>query len=415
MRAPPSPLACALLGAAAACAACAAAALAWSRWSSLARGGGPGGAGAGGCARGASFGALVGGTPLVRLPAVSAAAGCEVWAKLELRNAGGSNKCRVVAALVDAAEARGELVRGARGTLVEGSSGSTALSLAALAAARGYACTVALPADASADKFAALARAGATVLVAPAGAGATHADHYVALAARAAAALRAAGERALFVDQFFAPGNAAAHAAATGPELWAQTRADGLGLAAFVCAAGTGGTFAGVGAALRARDAAVRLVLADPPGSVLAARVAAGVAFAPSQAERGLRRARDDTLVEGVGADRLTPTLARAAALADAAAVVGDDETVATARFLARREGFFVGSSSALNVAAAVKVGRALRAAGAPASARVVTLICDGGERHVARFWNDAAIAARGLAGAARAGEEDAGGMAFVR
>lgn len=354
----------------------------------------------------ASFSDLIGGTPLVLLPAVSAAAGCAIFAKLELSNPGGSCKDRVVRALVDAAEARGELRRGARDQLVvEGSSGSTGISLALLAASRAYACVVVMPDDVSPDKAARLRAAGARVELVPPVAY-TADGHYVKVARRIAAAeARARGGRGgvLFLDQFDARGNAAEHEASTGPEIWAQA---GARVDAFVCAAGTGGTFAGVGAFLkRASRGATRLVLADPPGSVLLRRVTAGVAWTPEQAERALRRHRADTIVEGVGLDRLTPTGARAAALADDAVGVTDAEAVAMARFLLRAEGLFVGSSSALNVVAAVKVARALRAAGAPSTARVVTILCDAGERHLARFWSADALAARGLTGAATLGE----------
>ena len=398
-----------VIGACTACAACAfvASVYAWTRHGVSTTAGAP-------KTPPSSFDTLVGSTPLVRLGAVSLAAGAEIWAKLELRNPGGSNKDRVVCALVDEAEESGVLVRGEPGTLVEGSSGSTALSLAALAAARGYTCLVALPADAAADKVAALTRAGATVIVAPA-VGFTNAEHYIHTARREAADLVARGERALFMDQFGAAGNAMAHEKGTGAELVEAIRRDGQGLAAFVCGAGTGGTFAGIGRALRAAGHTdVRMVLADPPGSVLAPFISAGVAFAPEQAERTIRRHRSDTIVEGIGTDRITPTLQIAAAMADAVARVEDDETVATSRFLLRREGYFVGSSSAVNVAAAVKVARALRAQGAPSSVRVITLLCDAGERHLAKFWNDDVITQWGLEAAAEYGQNDLK-MTFVR
>ena len=355
--------------------------------------------------RATSFSDLIGGTPLVRLAAVSAAAGCDIYAKLELLNPGGSCKDRVVRALVDAAEARGELSRGARGQLVvEGSSGSTGISLALLAASRGYACVVVMPNDVSPDKAERLRAAGARVELVPPVAY-TADDHYVKVARRIAETESCArgGQGVLFLDQFDASGNAAEHESSTGPEIWAQADAC---VDAFVCAAGTGGTFAGVGAYLKqASRGATRLVLADPPGSVLLRRVKAGVAWTPEQTERALRRHRTDTIVEGVGLDRLTTTGARAAALADDAVGVTDAEAVAMARFLLRAEGFFVGSSSALNVVAAVKVARALRAAGAPASARVVTILCDAGERHLSRFWSKDAISSRGLKDAADLGE----------
>jgi len=224
------------------------------------------------------------------------------------------------------------------------------------------------------------------------------------------------------VDQFEAAGNARAHYAGTGPALWAAAAAAGARPDAFVCGAGTGGTLAGVGAYLRAQWAAAgvrgALLLVDPPGSSLLYAVRHGVAWAPAQAEAVARRARVDSVVEGVGCDRVPANFARALALPlDGALRCSDAEAVAMARYLLAHEGLFLGPSSALNCVGAVKAARALaaaRPAGAPPVV-VATILCDGGARHLARFWNADALRARGLGEAAAAATHARGDLSFVR
>jgi cysteine synthase A len=260
---------------------------------------------------------------------------------------------------------------------------------------------------------------------------------------------------AFFVDQFESESNARAHALHTGPEIWAQTRAwwrarprrreredatyaaaagdgaagaptarvgarDRLGaerVDAFVMGAGTGGTLAGVAGFLRrASGGAARAVLVDPPGSVLLALVRFGVAFAPQQAERALRRHRSDSVVEGVGLDRVSKNVAAALPLLSGAVPCADAEAVRMARHLLRREGLFLGGSSALNCVGAVKVARKL----GPGHT-VVTVLCDRGERHVSRCWSDDVLRARGLPVAGKEGggeggdDDDDDDLSFVR
>jgi cysteine synthase A len=307
----------------------------------------------------------VGGSPLVELASLSARTGCRILAKLEMLNPGGSIKDRVAWRAVLEAERTGALLPG--GTIVEGTSGSTGISLAFVARARGYACVCVVPDDMSADKRRLLEVLGARVeVVKPASI--VNDAHYV----NRARALAAALPNGVFVDQFENRANYDAHFEGTGPEIWAQC---GGALDAFVMSAGTGGTIAGVSRFLKARCPHVRIVLADPPGSSLHHRVRHGVAYAPQQAERTLRRHRYDTFVEGVGSDRVTGNFARA--LIDDAVFVPDDETVAMARALLRDEALFVGSSSALNCVAAVRTAEAL----GPGHT-IVTVICDGGQRY---------------------------------
>ncbi|KAG8466246.1 hypothetical protein KFE25_002002 [Diacronema lutheri] len=309
--------------------------------------------------------APVGRTPLVELRSLSALTGCRILAKLELLNPGGSIKDRVAWRAVLDAERAGTLRPG--GTVVEGTSGSTGISLAVVARARGYSCHLVVPDDMSANKLQLIRALGVTVeVVKPASI--VNDDHYVNRARAHAARL----PNAVFIDQFESASNFAAHAQTTGPEIWEQC---GGRLDAFVMSAGTGGTIAGVSRVLKARDPRVRVVLADPPGSSLHHRVRHGVAWAPEQAERTLQRHRYDTMVEGVGADRITSNFARA--LIDDAVRIGDDETVAMARALLEHEALFVGASGAMNCAAAVRTARAL----GPGHT-IVTVLCDGGQRY---------------------------------
>jgi cysteine synthase len=136
---------------------------------------------------------------------------------------------------------------------------------------------------------------------------------------------------------------------------------------------------------LKGRKPSVRIVLADPTGSSLFHRVKHGVCYTVQQAEKTVRKHRYDSIVEGVGLDRLTSNFKLA--LIDDAERIADQEIIDTAHYLLREEGLFVGSSSAMNVAAACRVAISM-----PKGSVVVTIICDSGQRHLSRFWNPAYI-----------------------
>lgn len=256
-----------------------------------------------------------------------------------------------------------------------------------VARAHGLRCVVALPDDAASEKVATLKALGAEVhAMRPVSI--THPEHFVNVARRKAKAVDG-----VFCDQFENLANFRAHRHGTGAELVAQLRkrfsargeqVDGPKLA-FICGAGTGGTLAGVHAALSAAFRGARAFLADPQGSSLFNRVVHGVLYTPEEAE-GKRRANPfDTVVEGVGLNRLTANFALVADQLSGAARVSDAEAVRMARFLRAKEGLWVGSSSAINAAAAAKLARAL----GPGHT-VVTVLCDGGHRHLSKFWSDA-------------------------
>jgi len=257
----------------------------------------------------------------------------------------------------------------------EGTSGSTGISLGLIARSFGMGTRVWLPDDTAADKVSLLSKVGADVVQVP-NVSIVNPKHYVNLARSSADEDSAA----VFADQFETPSNVAVHYDTTGPEIWEQTEGR---LHAFIAGAGTGGTLAGVSQFLKEKSSgSVRVALADPPGSSLFHWAKNGVAYTPQQAERSIRRHRYDTIIEGVGLDRVTANMRHA--LVDDAFQVSDQEAVDMARWLLQEEGLFIGSSSAMNLAGAVKLARKL-----PPGSTIVTLLCDHGSRHLARFWND--------------------------
>src|SRR5579863_2332841 len=201
----------------------------------------------------------VGNTPLIRLRGVSEETRCEILGKAEFMNPGGSVKDRAAGAMVAAAEERGELPPG--GTVIEGTAGNTGIGLAHVCNARGYRCVIVMPDNQSPEKYRLLEMLGAEVHKVPV-VPYSNPNQYQKVAQRLAASLTGA----VCSNQFDNTANRDTHRATTGPEIWAQTAG---GIDAFVAATGTGGTLAGTAEFLKSRNAAVRCVLADPPGSSL--------------------------------------------------------------------------------------------------------------------------------------------------
>eukprot|EP00939_MAST-03C_sp_MAST-3C-sp1_P001742 g1742.t1 len=321
---------------------------------------------------------------MIKLQSLSKLTGCVILAKAEFLNPGGSTKDRIAREIVLDAEKRGDLKPG--GIVVEGTSGSTGISLALMARSHGYSCEIVLPDDVSKGKSDLLEAFGAKVRRVKA-ASIVNDGNYVS----AARSLADSMEKAYFCDQFENPSNFKAHYRTTGPEIWNQT---GNKLDIFVMGAGTGGTIAGVGTYLKEMDSSIRVVLVDPPGSALRNRVNHGVLYTDEQSERTVKRHRYDTIIEGVGLGRLTKNfrVGLEKGAIDWAEFCSDQEAVDMSRYLLREEGLYVGSSSAMNCVGAVKAARKLGA-----GATIVTILCDGGARHRARFWNDAYLKEIGL------------------
>jgi cysteine synthase A len=316
----------------------------------------------------------VGHTPMIRLRRVSEETGCEIYGKAEFMNPGGSVKDRAARGIVLDAEQRGALKAG--GTVVEGTAGNTGIGFAHVCRSRGYRCVIVMPDNQSPEKYALIEALGAEVRRVKA---VPYSDpnHYQKVAGRLADEL----PNAIWGNQFDNTANRRAHVETTGPEIWEQT---GGRIDAFVSASGTGGTIAGVSEYLKSRRPAVRTVLADPPGSSLYEYIRNGV----------LKATGSGSITEGIGIGRVTANMKDAPI--DDALHIEDAETVHYVYQLLREEGLFVGSTSGVNVAAAVRVARELGP-----KHTVVTVVCDDGSKYLSRLYNRDWLAQKGLLEAA--------------
>lgn len=308
------------------------------------------------------FSGAVGNTPLIELPALSKRLKRRILGKAEFLNPGGSVKDRAAKGIIDDAQAGGKLKPG--GVIVEGTAGNTGIALTLIGNERGYTSIIVVPDDQSAEKIELLRAYGADVRVVPAVAF-TNENNYYHVARRIAEET----PNALWANQFENTANRRYHEQTTGPEIWEQT---GGRIDAFVAAAGTGGTVAGISTALKERDDRILTVLCDPMGSSLFNYV-----------NRGELLPEGDSDLEGIGIKRLTQNFAGAPV--DRAIRADDKTAVAMVHWLLRNEGFFVGGSAGLNVAGAARVAREL-----PEGATVVTILCDGGERYMSRLFSQA-------------------------
>ncbi|MBA2238800.1 MAG: cysteine synthase family protein [Lysobacter sp.] len=303
----------------------------------------------------------IGRTPLVRLVRIGRGLPVPVLVKCEHLNPGGSIKDRIALAIVDDAQARGELRTGM--TLIEATAGNTGVGLALVAAARGHDLVCVMPEKMSLDKRVALTSLGARVIITP-DAPPSSPENFRNVAERMAV------ENGWFlVDQFRNPANVRVHEQTTAVEILEQT---GGRIGAFVAGAGTGGTISGVGRRLKASWPQVRIVLADPVGSALADWV-----------ETGTLGADGSYAVEGIGASEAPANLHRD--VIDGAERVSDEESFAMVRRLVREEGLLVGGSSGTNVVAALRL-----AASGQFDASIVTVLPDSWDRYRAKPWMQA-------------------------
>lgn len=299
---------------------------------------------------------LIGHTPMVRLGQIGASLTCDLVAKLETTNPGGSSKDRPALTMVLAAEEEGLLRPGS--TIIEPTSGNTGVGLAIVAAQRGYRCIFVMSDKMAPEKIDVLRAYGAEVVVCPTAVAPEHPDSYYSTAER----LTRETPNSFRPDQYSNPNNPRSHYETTGPEIWEQTRGR---VTHFVAGAGTGGTITGVARYLKEQNPAIRVIAADPEGSVYS-----GGAGRPY-------------LTEGVGEDfwpkNYDPTLV------DDVIAVSDADAFAMAREVTRREGLLIGGSGGTAVAAALRLARDL-----PAEAVVVVLIPDSGRGYLSKIFNDA-------------------------
>ncbi|KAJ3368218.1 hypothetical protein HDU91_000759 [Kappamyces sp. JEL0680] len=337
---------------------------------------------------------LIGNTPLLEIKSLSRITGCRVLAKAEFLNVAGSTKDRVALAIIEEGEARGDISPHTGCVIFEGTVGSTGISLATIARAKGYHCHIIMPNDVAVEKSRLLETLGATVekvlpcsIVDP--------NHFVNLAGKKAHEMnkraQATGSlaRGFFCNQFENMANFKAHLATTGPEIYRQAGGE---IDAVVMGAGTGGTICGIAHYLKPKLPGVKMVLADPQGSGLFNKVRYNTMYSSTEAEGSRKRHQIDSIVEGIGLTRLTANFNHGLELIDDAVKVTDQEAVEMSRHLLKQDGIFVGSSSAVNCVAALKTAQQL----GPGHT-VVTLLCDSGSRHLTKFYNDDFLVAQGL------------------
>lgn len=307
---------------------------------------------------------LIGNTPLVLLKGPSEAAGCEIWGKCEFSNPGASVKDRAALWIVRDAEARGALLPG--GTIVEGTAGNTGIGLALVANALGYKTIIVMPETQSREKMDTLRALRAELVLVPA-APFSNPGHFVHTSRR----LAEETEGAVWANQFDNVANRKAHIESTAKELWEQMegRIDG-----FTCAAGTGGTIAGVGMGLKQFDEGVTIALTDPHGAALFNYYA-----------HGELKAEGTSVAEGIGQGRITANLEGAPI--DTQFRISDAEGIEWVSRLLAEEGLCLGLSSGINVAGAVALGKQLVANG-KRDARVATILCDTGFRYLSSLYN---------------------------
>ncbi len=315
------------------------------------------------------FVGAVGNTALIRINSLSLETGCEILAKAEFLNPGGSVKDRAALYIIEQAEAQGLLKPG--GTVVEGTAGNTGIGLAHICNAKGYKCLIVIPDTQSQEKIDLMRTLGAEVRTVPA---VPYRDpnNYVRLSGTIAASL----DNAIWANQFDNLANRLAHYETTGPEIWAQT--DGK-VDAWTAATGTGGTYAGVAMFLKEKNPNIQCILADPMGSALY-----------SYAKTGELKLEGSSITEGIGNSRVTGNMEGVPI--DDAVQVGDPEALRIIYQLLEKDGLFMGGSVGINLGAAVAIARRL----GPGHT-IVTILCDGGARYQSKLFNQAWLAEKGL------------------
>lgn len=311
----------------------------------------------------------VGNTPLLGLASLSKRTGCELFAKAEFMNPGGSIKDRAAKGMIRDAEAKGLLKPGA--TIVEGTAGNTGIGLAVLGIERGYRVVVTMPDNQAREKYEYLEAMGADVRKVPVVPFANPGHFYH----QAKALSEQHGW--FWANQFENPANGDFHAETTGKEIWEQTegRVDVL-----VSSVGTGGTLGGVSRYLKEKNPKIEVVLLDPLGSGLYCHVTEGKV-----------EGSGSSITEGIGIMRLTENFRRARV--DSAMRVTDQQMLEMLYHLARNDGLVVGTSAALNVRGAYEVAKKYQGSGK----RIVTFLCDHGSRYTSKVFNPEFLASKGL------------------
>ncbi len=324
--------------------------------------------------QGKSFIDLIGNTPLVHLKRASEETGCTILGKAEFLNPGQSVKDRAALWIIRDAEKQGKLRPG--GTIVEGTAGNTGIGLSLVGNALGYKSVIVMPETQSQEKKDMLRLCGAELVLVPA---VPYRDpnNYVRYSGRLAEDMaQKEPHGAVWANQFDNVVNRQAHIDSTGPEIWAQTdgKVDG-----FVAAVGSGGTLAGTGVALKERNKAIKIALADPCGSAIFNYYA-----------HGELKAEGNSITEGIGQGRITKNLEDAPI--DAWFRITDSEALDICFKLVTEEGLVLGGSSGINIAGAIKLAKEM----GPGHT-IVTILCDYGNRYQSKMFNPAFLREKNL------------------
>ena len=313
---------------------------------------------------------MIGNTPMHEITRIDTGV-CRLFVKLENQNPGGSIKDRIGLSIIEDAEKEGQLKAG--GTIIEATAGNTGLGLALVAAQKGYRLILIIPDKMSADKVRHLRALGAEIILTRSDVPKGHPEYYQDMAERMVQEIPGA----FWASQFDNPANPKAHETGTGPEIWEQMEGN---LDAFVAGVGSGGTISGVGRFLKLKNQEIRIVVADPEGSVVARAVKTGE----------VRYEGGSWLVEGIGEDFIPDNLDLF--VIDEGETVSDTEAFAATNELLRQEGILGGSSTGTLLAGALKWCRKQST-----PKRVVTLVCDTGNKYLSKAFDEAWLQEQGL------------------
>ncbi|TWF56451.1 cysteine synthase A [Neorhizobium alkalisoli] len=317
---------------------------------------------------------VIGNTPLIRLKRASEATGCEILGKAEFMNPGQSVKDRAALFIIRDAEKKGLLKPG--GVIVEGTAGNTGIGLTMVAKALGYRTVIVIPETQSQEKKDALKLLGAELVEVPA-VPYKNPNNYVKVSGRIAEELaKSEPNGAIWANQFDNVANREAHIATTAPEIWEQTggKVDG-----FICAVGSGGTLVGTAMGLKAKNAGIKIGIADPEGAALYEYYA-----------HGEFKSEGNSITEGIGQGRITANLE--GFTPDYAYRISDAEALPIVFDLVEEEGLCLGGSSGINIAGAIHLAKDL----GPGHT-IVTVLCDYGNRYQSKLFNPEFLKSKGL------------------
>ena len=316
----------------------------------------------------------IGNTPLIKLNKASEITGCEIYGKAEFLNPGSSIKDRAAKGIILDAIAKKNLLPG--GTIVEGTAGNTGIGLGLVGNSLGYKTLIVMPETQSQEKKDALRLIGCELKLVPA-LPYSNPGNYIRQSEKIAETLRKTSQNGvLWANQFDNIANQMSHYNSTGPEIWEQTsgKIDG-----FTCAVGTGGTLSGTGLFLKEKNKNIKIALTDPYGSGLY-----------NYYENGEMKAEGNSITEGIGQGRITKNLENCPV--DLSFRTDDNQALNIIFDLLKEEGLFLGGSSGINVAGAIKLAKEL----GPGKT-IVTILCDSGQRYQSKIWNPSFLKSKDL------------------